>query len=99
MSVKYAFVINKNGYVIDSEFITKEQEKEEKYITLPFPIENLLYIPRWNGVEWVEGETEEDRNKREYNEYVASLIPSNSEIEEARIEIKSIKLLQDMGVV
>jgi len=97
---RIAYIVDNDGYIIESIVIKSEKEEVNgDIVSISQPNNISFYRRRWNGVEWVEGETEEDRNKREYNEYLASLIPSNSEIEEARIEIKSIKLLQDMGVV
>ena len=97
---RIAYIIDNDGYIIDSIVIKSEKEEVNgNIVSISQPDNISFYRRRWNGFEWVEGETEEDRNKREYREYLASLTPSNSEIEEARIEIKSIKLLQDMGVV
>ena len=97
---RIAYIVDNDGYIIESIVIKSEKEEVNgDIVSISQPNNISFYRRRWNGVEWVEGETEEDKSKREYNEYLASLIPSNSEIEEARIEIKSIKLLQDMGVV
>lgn len=97
---RIAYIIDNDGYITDSIVIKSEKEEVNgNIVSISQPNNISFYRRRWNGIEWVEGETEEDRNKREYREYLASLIPSDSEVEEARIEIKSIKLLQDMGVV
>lgn len=97
---RVAYIIDNDGYIIDSLIIKSEKEEfKDNIVSISQPDNVSFYRRRWNGSEWVEGETQEDKNKREYNEYLASLIPSDKELDEARIEIKSITLLQEMGVV
>ena len=101
---KEIYKTDNNGFIVN-KYIGNFNEHgilispKGNYIIEPLPQPLELHIPRWNGVEWVEGETEEDRNKREYNEYLASLIPSNSEIANAKLEIKTIEILKEIGII
>lgn len=96
---KFAFVVDGNGFVIDTAIITKEQEKEQEYVTVSFPIEPLLSKPRWDGTQWIEGETEEEKSDREDRQLLESLRPSPTEIADAELEIKMITMLAEMGVI
>ena len=96
---KFAFIVDKNGFVVDTTIITKEQEKEQKFVTVTFPIDPPLSKPKWDGMEWVEGETEEEKIEREAQQLLESLKPSPSEIADAELEIKMITMLKEMEVI
>lgn len=65
--------------------------------TLPQPL--LFNKPKWNGSEWVEGESEEEKTEREAQQLLESLKPSPSEIANAELEIKVITMLTELEVV
>ena len=97
---RIAYIVDNDGYIIESIVIKSEKEEVNgDIVSISQPNNISFYRRRWNGVEWVEGETEEDKSKREYNEYLASLIPSNSEIANAKLEIKTIEILKEIGII
>ena len=69
------------------------------YVTIDPPQPLTFYKPRWNGSEWVEGESAEERNERESLVLLDSMKPSKGEIDDAELEIKIITLLMEMGLV
>jgi len=98
-SAIHAFKIDENGFVIDSVAITDSELSSDVYITEPYPIDNILIKPRWNGNQWVEGETEEEKSEREVKRLLESLKPSTPEITDAELEIKIVKILKELGVI
>lgn len=97
---RIAYIIDNDGYIIDSIVIkTEKEEVNGNIVSISQPNNISFYRRRWNGIEWVEGETEEDRNKREYIEYMNKFEPSYSEIEDAKLEIKTIEIIKEIGVI
>lgn len=93
-------IIDENGYIVDSILVTCEKEGVEgNVVTVPQPDDISFYKRRWDGVQWVEGETAEEKAEREAQQMLESLKPSQNEIEDAELEIKMITMLTEMGVI
>lgn len=90
MYLKEIFVadIDEHGNILD--------EDKQGFITVDFP--SNLFKPKWNGIEWVEGETEEEKAEREAQQLLESLKPSPTEIADAELEIKLITILTELEV-
>lgn len=97
---RVGYIIDKNGYVIDSIIVKSEfEEVKDNVVSISQPLGVSFYNRRWNGYEWVEGETVEEKEKREHLEYLNSNKPSQEEIEKAKFELQTIETLKSLGVV
>lgn len=86
------------GNIIDLVgFEITEVKGEIIKIDLPQPLPFIK--PKWNGSEWVEGELEEEKELREYNQYIESLKPSQQEIQKAQLEIEVLNIINELGVI
>lgn|GEM_PF-5296710 len=54
---------------------------------------------KWDGENWVEGETTDERDERESQQTLESLKPSPTEIYDAELEIKVIIMFTELGVI
>lgn len=101
--LKQVYEIDINGHI--AEIYVAEFDESGK------PVEELakdkivkdpphgLYRAKWNGTEWIEGETEEEKTERESQQLLESLKPSPNEIADAELEIKMLTMLTDLGVI
>lgn len=90
----YAFIVDVNGYIVNSTLISDIKNKNDYEIITPVP--NNLFKPRWNGNEWIEGESDEESLLREEERIANSLIPSQFELTDAELEIKILTILMEM---
>lgn len=67
-------------------------------ITVKLPQSPPLFKPKWNGDNWIEGETKEEKAEREAQQLLESIKPSPTEIADAELEIKLITILTELGV-
>lgn len=81
--------LDDDGNIID--------EDKKSFIAIPAP--SILHQPKWDGEQWVEDETQEERDIREEQQLMDSLVPSQDDLIDADLEIKTITLLMDMGVI
>lgn len=93
----YAYIINEEGFVINTKVFDIDDELDETVVKTFIP--NGINKARWNGSEWVEGETANQKAEREAQQMLESLKPSQNEIEDAELEIKMITMLTEMGVI
>lgn len=97
---RVAFLIDTNGFVTDSIVVNSEEEYVEgDTVAVQPPIGISFYKMRWNGTEWVEGETEEEKYEREAIERPNALHPSSEELDEAKTEIKILTLLSELEMI
>jgi len=89
----YAFIVDENGFILKA---TINPENHENVVT-DLNITDFDK-PKWNGTEWVEGLTEEERAEREEQQLLESLKPSPSQIADAELEIKILTTLAELGV-
>lgn len=94
----YAYVIDEQGFIVSATTLKNGEKPSDNEIITSVP-NNIRFKPKWNGVEWIEGETEEEKAERESQQLLESLKPSHNEIEDAELEIKMITLLTEMGVI
>lgn len=85
----YVANVDEYGAIID--------EDKQGFITVDIP--SGLFKHRWNGAEWVEGETAEERAERESQQLLESLKPSPEEIADAELEIKIVTMLTELEVI
>lgn len=97
------YLVNSNGYIIEPVSVVladyDEVDAPENLIKVSPPSDGSLWTPMWNGTEWIEGETLDEKTERESQQLVESLKPSLSEISDAELEIKIISMLREMGVI
>lgn len=72
-----------NGHILDAD--------KQNYISIDPP--HGYYKAKWIGTEWVEGETAEEKAEREMIDKIQDLQPSQTELEDAKMEIKVLTLL------
>lgn len=97
---RIAYIIDDNGFVIDSYVVSSATEYVDGNIIVVRPsIDVSFYKRKWDGNKWVEGETEEEKAEREAKQLLESLKPSPVEIADAELEIKFITMLTELGVV
>ncbi|MEK5432603.1 hypothetical protein MKY88_17180 [Lysinibacillus sp. FSL R7-0073] len=95
----YAYTIDTKGFIIKSYLVGGDIAVPSTAINVQLP-QPLPYIrPKWDGEEWVEGETEEEKTEREERQLLESLKPSPKEIADAELEIKILTMLTDLEVV
>lgn len=95
----YAYKIDENGFIIDNYLIDGDTPIPNGSITVQLPQPLPFYRTRWNGEEWVEGETEEEKAEREALATLEALKPTLEQLEQADFEIKSITLLKELEVI
>ena len=68
--MKEQIVIDENGYVVDNSVLVDDKgnyqdfEMKDNYISLDIPYNLFDFIkPRWNGSQWVETASEEEKEK------------------------------------
>ena len=96
-TVTTAYTVDTKGFIVDVILVDTSEEVPEMAIL--DKIENYYHKPRWNGSEWVEGESAEEKSNREAQQLLESLKPSPQELADAEIEIKMITMLTEMGVI
>lgn len=95
----YAYAIDSKGFIVKSYLVGGDVAVPSTAINVQLP-QPLPYVhPKWNGKEWVEGETEEEKTEREEKQLLESLKPSTKEIADAELEIKILTMLTDLEVV
>lgn len=102
--IKVVYEIDNQGFIIErrvGEFVEEVLVTDfdgRNIITsdLPYPLE--FFKPKWNGVEWVEGEPEEEKANRDAQQALMVLQPTAEELANAEFEIKVIKLLSELEV-
>ena len=87
------YVIDEYGFFVKDEVLTKENEKEIKYVSIQ---PKGFYKPKWDGEKWVEGKTEEEFLEEEF---FNALNPTSEEITKAERELEVIELLLEMGLI
>lgn len=80
-----------------SEFANEGDFNEVTMTTVPLLVGYVK--PKFNGTEWVEGATVEEIQAYDDEKLLESLIPTQEEVNDAKLEIKTIQLLQDLGVL
>ncbi|ODV55475.1 hypothetical protein [Lysinibacillus fusiformis] len=95
----YAYAIDSKGFIVESYLIGGDVTVPLTAITKQLPQPLPFVKPNWNGEEWVEGETEEEKTEREEKQLLESLKPSPKEIADAELEIMFLTLLADVGVI
>lgn len=56
----YAYKVDNDGYIIDNYVIGGTVPVPEECITVQLPQPLSFYRPKWNGVKWFEGATQEE---------------------------------------
>ncbi|WP_252225131.1 MULTISPECIES: hypothetical protein [unclassified Clostridium] len=79
------YKIDENGFYIEDYIYQEDEQLEDNIITTDIP--QGLYIPKWNGSEWVEGATQE---------YIESIKPKPKELTETEILQKQLLETQNM---
>jgi len=95
----YSYEIDEKGFIINNYYDNGDVEIQDSCITVQLPQPLPFHKPKWNGVEWTEGETEEEKAERESKQLLESLKPSLTEIANAELEIKILTTLTELGVV
>ncbi|WP_421927401.1 hypothetical protein [Lysinibacillus capsici] len=95
----HAYEIDDKGFIINNYSANGDVEVPDGSITVQLPQPMPFHKPKWNGSEWVEGETEEEKIEREEKQLIESLKPSPQEIANAELEIKMITMLTELGVL
>lgn len=88
----YYFIVNENGFIIGAT--EKEGEKTVSDLNM-----SSFHKPKWSGIEWVEGESEEEKAEREARHQLELSAPSPEELADAELEIKIISLLTELEVI
>ncbi len=96
---KYAFVLDGKGFIVGAELVYEGESCDFAYTTESFPTGVVLIKPKWNGVEWIEGETEEEKAERESQQLLESLKPTPEELANAELEIKLLTMLTELEVI
>ncbi|GEM_PF-1134782 len=97
------YLVSSEGYIIEPVTVVlkdfNEDDAPENLIMTSPPIDGSLWTPMWNGAEWVEGETGEERAERESQQLLESLKPSPQEVVDAELEIKLLTMLTELEVI
>lgn len=56
----YAYKIDAEGYIIDNYVVGGDVTVPDECITVQLPQPLLFYRPKWSGVKWIEGATQEE---------------------------------------
>lgn len=95
----YTYEIDTQGFIVKSYLVGGDVVVPSTTITVQLPQPLPFVKPKWNGKEWVEGETEEEKAEREEKQLIESLKPSPQEIANAELEIKILTMLAELEVV
>ncbi|MEQ6049478.1 hypothetical protein U2I53_10570 [Lysinibacillus capsici] len=100
---KQVYKIDEDGlineiYVAEVDENGKIQDEDKSHLISLDPPHGL-FKAKWTGVEWIEGETEEEKAEREAQRLLESLKPSPSEISNAELEIKIVTMLTELEVI
>ncbi|KPN95272.1 hypothetical protein [Lysinibacillus sp. ZYM-1] len=102
------YKIDENGFMLYGEeiFLLEDELTPDDgiYVGKPLPTNELGHqLPfqkiKWDGTQWIEGETEEEKNEREAQQLLESLKPSPNEIANAELEIKIVTMLTELEVI
>lgn len=85
----YVAEVDENGKILD--------EDKVDFISIDPP--HGLFKPKWNGTEWIEGESDQEKAEREALERLNDLQPSPEELDEAKTEIKILTLLSELEMI
>lgn len=100
--LKEVYEIDEFGFVIDAHVAEVDDLNNildyTKIKMIPVGYQGLNK-PRWNGSEWTEGESEEEKELREYDNYIQSLVPSQQAIQKAQLEIEVLNIINELGVI
>jgi len=101
--LKQVYEVDSKGFIkeihvssVEENGIILEESKRDFISVDPL---DILFSPQWNGTEWVEGETAEERAEREAQQLLESLKPSPEEIADAELEIKIVTMLTELEVI
>ena len=100
---KEIYKIDEEGFKIDflavdfNEEGTPLEELPKGYIIAENP--HNFRKAKWTGTEWIEGESQEEKDERESQQLIESLKPSQDELSDAELEIKIITLLSELEVI
>lgn len=97
LQTQYIYLIDDNGFIIGANLLFSGRNIPHNAVIIPTPSD--IIKPKWNGGEWIEGETAEERAERESQQLLESLKPSPEEIANAELEIKMLTMLTDLGVI
>lgn len=107
--MKVLYKVDDEGFMIyGEEILINEGEKIPSdgfnYISKPTPRDEQgrqlgFYKLKWDGHNWIEGESEQERLERENKHALEALKPTEQELEDAVLEIKMLSLLLEMGVI
>lgn len=98
---KTIYKVDDDNFLIwESATLVSESEQLEGYINTPLPKDELertisFYKPKWDGT-WIEGKTDEEFLEEEF---LASLQPSQNEVEKAERQLETIELLIELEVI
>lgn len=101
---KEIYEVNSEGFIINN-FMGEFDNSGElvkpvgDYVTVRLPQPLYFYKAKFDGTQWIDGETEEEKAERESQQLLESLKPSPSEIANAEIEIKILTTLTELGVI
>lgn len=100
---EHVYKIDENGFWMETHLAYLDEndniidEDKQGFVTVDYP--SGLIKKKWTGIEWVEGESQEEKDEREAQQLIESLKPSPSEVENADMEIKIITLLTELEVI
>ncbi|AVK96737.1 hypothetical protein FCT18_20870 [Lysinibacillus sphaericus] len=101
---KQVYQVDSDGFI--EEVFLGELDEEGNlidpvgdYVTTNLPQPLPFYRPKWNGVQWVEGGTEEELAKHKEQQLLKNLKPSVEEIMDADLEVKILTMLLEMEVI
>lgn len=107
--LKEIYEIDKDGFIKDNYLGKFDENGELMEIVGGFEVEKPVIEslpnpipyrkPKWNGTEWVEGETSEEKAEREELFALEGLKPTQQELEESEFEIKILTLLSELEMV
>lgn len=98
---EYGFMLyGEEIFLLDDELTPDD----ERYVEKSLPTNEMGHqLPfqkiKWNGTQWIEGETEEEKIEREAQQLLESLKPSSDEITNAELEIKIVTILTELEVI
>ena len=101
--LKQVYEIYTDGYLKEIYVADVNEENEiideDKRHMISVPMQDGLKRPKFNGNEWIEGESTEEKYEREAIERLNALQPSTGELEDAKIEIKILTLLNELEMI
>lgn len=94
-----AFKLDKQGFIQNRYLIGGDTPIPTGCITVQLP-QPLPYVkPKWNGNQWIEGETLKERQEREAEALLDRLKPTKDEIFKAELSLEILITLIDLKVV